>query len=80
MHPVKSPTSCPLCDGEIEVGSVSVHGTLGGFLFVGLSLQHCWFQGRDTKEEIVLGSRARKAGFRCKACGFVGMFGDELPL
>jgi hypothetical protein len=77
MEPVKVPASCPMCEGEIEPGSVAVHGTLVGFLFVGFSLQHCWFKGRDGKEQMVLGSRGRKAGFRCKACGFVGMYGDE---
>jgi hypothetical protein len=80
MKPTKPPTSCPLCDGEIELGSVSVHGTLVGFLFVGFSLQHCWFKARNAKEKIVLNSRGRKSGFRCKACGFVGMYGKESPL
>ena len=69
-----------MCDGETEPGSVSVHGTLLGFLFYGLSLQHCWFKGRDDKEQVVLGSRGSRLGFRCKACGFVGMFGTESPL
>jgi hypothetical protein len=71
------PASCPMCDGEIERGTVSVHGTLAGFLFVGMSYQNCYFKGEDSKEQVVLGSRYRKSGFRCKACGFVGMFGEQ---
>ena len=80
MQPGNPPTSCPLCEGEIESGSVSVHGTFAAFLFVGFSFQHCWFTGPDGKEQVVLGSRGRRRGFRCKACGFVGMFGEESAL
>jgi len=80
MNPTPQPKSCPLCGGETERGSVSVHGTILGFLFYGLSLQHCWFEGPVGKQEIVLGSRTRRPGFRCRACGFVGMFGNESPL
>ena len=80
MPPSNPPTSCPLCEGELERGSVSVHGTLVGFLFVGFSVQHCFFKPRDGKEQVVLTSRNRRRGFRCKACGFVGMFGEESPL
>jgi hypothetical protein len=65
-----------MCEGEIELGSVSVHGTIWGFVFVGMSYQHCWFEGIGTKEQVVLGSRLRRSGMRCKACGFVGMYGD----
>jgi hypothetical protein len=59
---------------------VSVHGTFWGFAVIGMSYQNCWFEGRDSKERVVLGSRGRRAGFRCKACDFVGMFGAESPM
>jgi hypothetical protein len=71
------PATCPMCDGEIERGTVSVHGTVGGFLLVGMSYQHCFFKGDESEERVVLGSRYRKSAFRCKGCGFVGMFGEE---
>ena len=74
------PASCPMCAGELEPGSVSVHGTTVGFLFFGMSYQNCYFQGVGTEEETVLGSRLRRSGFRCRSCDFVGMFGKETSL
>lgn len=69
------PKACPICQGEIERGSLSVHGTLLGFLFAGWSYQHCWFKGRGKNEEqVVLRSGERTSGFRCVACGFVGIY------
>ena len=70
---------CPVCDGEIEHGSVSVHGTRLGFFFVGFSYQHCWFKGRSAKEQIVIHSDRRTRGFRCLKCGFVGVYKASPP-
>ena len=71
------PKSCPVCNGEIERGSVSVHGTLLGFLFVGMSYQNCWFKGQGKKEQVVVFSGQQTRGFRCATCGFVGIFKAE---
>ena len=72
-----SPSSCPVCKGAIERGSVSVHGTVGGFLMVGASYQHCWFKSREGREDIVIASGKATPGFRCGGCGFVGIYNME---
>ena len=72
-----SPSSCPVCKGAIERGSVSVHGTVGGFLMVGLSYQHFWFKSREGREDIVIASGQATPGFRCGGCGFVGIYNME---
>lgn len=68
---------CPLCQSELEQGFVSVHGTLLGYLLVGMSYQHCWFKGDESGDEVVLKSRERRQAFKCQACGFVGIYAKE---
>ena len=72
--------SCPFCQTAMTEGKVVVHGTLGGFLTVGFSHQHCWFQPLDgSKEEKIVHSPAgllslpskkesEPTGFRCDEC------------
>jgi hypothetical protein len=61
------PMNCPHCGTEMTRGIVSVHGTFLGFLAVGFSYQHLWFEsGGDSKK--VLGSGDTSAGYRCEAC------------
>jgi rubredoxin len=69
---------CPACGGELQPGLVSVHGTFWGFLLVGLSHQHCWFEPTgDGIEGVVIPSGGAKNGWRCQGCGFVGVQGGE---
>src|SRR5262245_43633147 len=66
--------SCPACGAAMEAGKVSVHGTLLGFLFVGMSYQHCWFRPAASEDEqvVVQSGRSRRA-CRCSSCGFIGI-------
>ena len=52
---------CPECSSEMEKGMAYIRGTALGFLFVGFSLQHCWFKSQDSgRERIVVHN---KSGF-----------------
>jgi len=77
--PKRSPfTHCPVCGGEVQPGNVSVHETVWSFLLVGLSYQHCWFQGdEEEKQVVVIPSACARRGCRCPRCGFVGIEGGE---
>jgi hypothetical protein len=47
--------NCPLCSREMDKGEAYVRGTALGFLFVGLSHQHCWFKSEATgKKDIIV--------------------------
>lgn len=71
-------TICPLCSTALELGQAKVHGTLLGFLLVGLSYQHCWFaSSRDGKERIVVPSGGSRPSCRCPPCGFVAIKADD---
>lgn len=58
---------CPKCEKMMERGSVVVEGTIGGFLFFGLSHQNLEFKG-ESGAEVVLPSNSRTVGYRCEAC------------
>ena len=62
--------NCPACQHEMKPGRVSVHGTLGGFLLAGYSLQDCWFEAyeRDAGEQTVIESGGERSGYRCPQC------------
>jgi hypothetical protein len=69
---------CPYCDGEMVPGTASVKGTLLGFLVVGLSHQHLWFRRLDGgADELIIRSRANKAGHQCTQCRAVIIQGDR---
>ena len=46
---------CPKCSAEMDEGKAYIRGTALGFLFVGFSHQHCWFESHaaDKKKIIV---------------------------
>jgi hypothetical protein len=70
--------TCPVCAGVMHPGIVSVHGTLIGFMVVGMSHEHCWFEPKgDIEEHIVIPSGCAKDGWRCLRCGFVGIGAGE---
>ena len=45
---------CPICKFEMESGHASVHGTLIGVLLFGMSREHLWFQGDQSKHLTVV--------------------------
>jgi hypothetical protein len=70
---------CPLCGMAMEAGKVVVHGTLLGFLIIGFSYQHCWFQPADgSSEQIVVPNGGKPEACCCKGCGFVGIRHTEV--
>jgi hypothetical protein len=76
--PPRPAVNCPACGGELQRGLVSVHGTFWGFLLVGLSYQHCWFEpAGGGVEDVVIPSGGAKNGWRCPDCGFIGIAGGE---
>ena len=44
---------CPICKFEMESGHASVHGTLIGVLLFGMSREHLWFQGDQSKHRLL---------------------------
>ncbi len=74
-------SKCPLCQGEMEAGSVTLRDTystqwwlwllLG---FPGMSFQDCSFQPAiEGPEQVVVKSRSFRKACRCTSCGFVGI-------
>jgi hypothetical protein len=65
--------NCPACGTEMRRGQVSVHGTALGFLFIGLSHQHCWFEEfeRNTKEKVIVPSNGSRPACSCPKCSAV---------
>jgi hypothetical protein len=68
---------CPACGCDLEKGLVSVHGTFWGFMLVGMSHQHCWFEPDGGAEAVVVPSGRARRGWRCPGCGFVGIAGGK---
>lgn len=72
---------CPTCTAEMDQGKAYVRGTALGFLAVGLSHQHCWFESHATgKKKIIVRSRsgwistinaelANPPTYHCQECG-----------
>ncbi len=69
---------CPMCQGELVHGSVSVHASWMGAFLAGFSYQHLWFMNR-TKEEVIIGSGKITKGSRCAQCGFVCIYKSKAP-
>ena len=61
---------CPSCQSKMKRGQVSVHGTALGFVVVGFSHQHCWFEEfeRDAEEQVIVESNGRRGAYRCPKC------------
>ena len=58
----------------MEKGRAEVHGTVGGFLVFGFSLQDLyWYDEARTKKSRrgLINSGDARIAFACKACGFV---------
>lgn len=64
---------CPQCFGEMQPGKLAVHGTFIGFLFVGWSYQHCWWQpaGDSGQEVEFVSSNGSRVAHRCEKCRMV---------
>lgn len=63
---------CPYCGEEMIHGIGYIRGTVFGYLLVGLSYQHFWFQRSDTSEkEIMLRCYDKARGHQCPGCGAV---------
>jgi predicted RNA-binding Zn-ribbon protein involved in translation (DUF1610 family) len=62
---------CPHCQHEMVKGSVQVRGNWATFFWVGLSIQHLYFDHLGN-QEVILGSRDKQDAFRCENCA--GLF------
>lgn len=62
---------CPYCDGTLISGEARIHGTITGFLLVGLSHQNLYFKSELGEETEVLGSGESTPAMKCNKCGVV---------
>jgi hypothetical protein len=72
--------NCPGCHEIMSEGAAQMHGTLLGFLSVGLSYQKLFFRAHEAKrsEEVsILASGERAKAYRCPKCG--GVFIAQPP-
>lgn len=62
---------CRRCGGRLQRGRVQIHGTLVGFLLIGLSYTHLFFTPASDPEgeTVVLPWKARQIAYRCLGCG-----------
>lgn len=66
--------NCGKCDEEMADGKVEVHGTIGGFLLFGWSLQHLYWYASDRvgrKATMVVGSGRARDAWACRECGLI---------
>ncbi len=61
----------PYCDGLLESGEAKIHGTMVGFLLVGLSYQNLYFKSESGKETAILASHESTPAMKCNTCGVV---------
>jgi predicted RNA-binding Zn-ribbon protein involved in translation (DUF1610 family) len=60
--------NCPHCGHETVQGNARVRGNLIGFMVVGFSFQHLYFEkGEDA--QMILMSREERRSFFCPSCG-----------
>ena len=64
-------TKCPYCDGTLESGEAKIHGTMVGFLLVGLSYQNLYFKSESGNETSILASHESTPAMKCNTCGVV---------
>jgi hypothetical protein len=64
---------CPQCGGGLEAGTVAIRASLLSFLLVGWSYENLWFRPPRGERKAVLQSGESRYGWRCEACGFVGI-------
>jgi hypothetical protein len=71
---------CPACAADLQPGRVSVHRSFFGKPAVGVSFDHLWFEPADgSAATMVVRGSSPKDGWRCSACGFVGVKGKSRP-
>jgi hypothetical protein len=66
---------CPACGIPMTPGSATIHGTLVGFLFFGMSSQHLYFQDEQGETRIMRSNGA--PAYRCRECGTVVILDDD---
>lgn len=64
---------CPYCKSEMTAGSVSLEGTVGGFLLFGKSYKHCYFRPDSDESESfkVIDNSETKTAYYCYTCDAV---------
>jgi len=71
--------NCPTCNIEMTDGTVTVRGTLLGFLAVGMSHQNLYFNRLkpknvgDSASKKIVGSGNIHAAYHCEECGLVAI-------
>lgn len=74
-HQRKMP--CPQCGRDMVSGHAAVHSQFWGFLFAGVSWQHCYFKpDTEESEQKVLHYCVPRPAFRCLQCGTVVLPGS----
>ena len=58
--------NCPYCSADMILGKASVRGSFIGFLIIGLSHQHLWFN----KKKIIKSGGSRPA-YECQNCELI---------
>jgi hypothetical protein len=67
---------CPCCENEMELGSVSLGQTMGGFLVAGLALPHLFFHSAQHGKLSALDWKTPDPpAYRCSECGTVVLLG-----
>ena len=65
--------NCPECNAEMEHGRVYLQGTVGGFLFFGMSYKHCFFDSLEKDSKIqhikIVDNSEDEISFHCSKCG-----------
>ena len=68
---------CGKCGETMIPGRLVISGTLGGFLFFGLSYKHLYFEDAEWGRTKVLDNSGIRQAYRCGACGSLFMDGSE---
>lgn len=75
-RPSATPTAvrCPKCEAEMQAGRAYIKGTAAGFLAVGVSWQHLWFESASGARPVVRSSTLSShivPAHACPSCGAV---------
>lgn len=63
------PKPCPECGAAMIPGAFRIEATTLGWLFFGISYQHCWFRPEGGgSREVVIHRDGTRAGYRCPQC------------
>ena len=81
---------CPACSSEMDQGKAYIRGTALGFLLVGFSYQHCWFESHTTGRKKIIArsgsgclTRAdaelvKPQAYHCDGCGTSVIIGAKV--